>query len=274
MEAVCLGERAPPGTDLPPGRRTAGPAAPRPPLPGQRQAIRAVGDGTPAASAASMTPPDTFTELARRLAREGAGSSCDAEAARLGSSAATARPPRARVLRRAALGLAMAARQLGRLGTSSRTAPFRPIGLRGAAAAGAVALASGRLRLAELIGLAAAEAAPDSPAGLRLAGQALFAQARYPAAERALAAALALDPLDAFSRALHAEALLFGGEPRAGRRALASLRLRGEEAAPLACALERAVRVGALGGRAGLPGGATGGGPSRPPQASEKAVAP
>jgi predicted Zn-dependent protease len=196
----------------------------------------------------AMTPPDTFTELARRLAREGAGAACDAEAARLMACAAAARPPRARVLRRAALGLAMAARLLGRLGTSTRTAPFRPIGLRGAAAAGAVALAAGRIRLAELIGLAAAEAAPDSPAGLRLAGQALFAQGRYPAAERALAAALAQDPLDAFSRALHAEALLFGGEPQAAWRALASLRLRGEEAAPLACALERAVRLGALRG--------------------------
>jgi tetratricopeptide (TPR) repeat protein len=194
-----------------------------------------------------MIPTDTFTELARRLAREGAGAACDAEATRL-MTCATARPARARALRRGALGLAMAARLLGRLGGSSCTAPFRPVGLRGAVAAGAVALAAGRTRQAELIGLAAAEAAPDSPAGLRLAGQALFAQGRFQAAERALAAALAQDPLDAFSRALHAEALLFAGEREAGWRALASLRLRGEAAAPLACALERAVRAGALRG--------------------------
>lgn len=202
-----------------------------------------------------MTPPDTFTELARRLAREGAGAACDAEADRLLAGAASLRRSRgatarvrARVLRRGALGLAMAARLLDRLGPSSRTAPFRPFGLRGAVAAGSVALAAGRLRQAELIGLAAAEAAPDSPAGLRLAGQALFAQGRFPAAERALAAALAQDPLDAFSRTLHAEALLFTGERAAGWRALARLRLRGDEAAPLAAALERALRLGALRG--------------------------
>lgn len=202
-----------------------------------------------------MTPPDTFTELARRLAREGAGAACDAEATRLMHQATAVRPPRARVLRRGALGLAMAARLLSRLGECPRAAPFRPVGLRGAVAAGTVALAAGRARQAELIGLAAAEAAPDSPAGLRLAGQAIFAQGRFLAAERALAAALAQDPLDAFSRALHAEALLFAGEPEAGWRALASLRLRGEEAAPLACALERAVRTGALrrAGKAGSP---------------------
>jgi predicted Zn-dependent protease len=197
-----------------------------------------------------MTPPDTFTELARRLAREGAGGACDAQAELLMARAHAVPRPRARVLRRGALGLAMAARLLARLGLSPRAAPFRPVGLRGAVAAGSVALAAGRARQAELIGLAAAEAAPDSPAGLRLAGQALFAQGRFPAAERALAAALAQDPLDAFSRALHAEALLFAGDREAGRRLLASLRLRGEEAAPLACALERAVRMGAL-GRAG-----------------------
>jgi predicted Zn-dependent protease len=195
-----------------------------------------------------MTTPDTFTELARRLAREGAGAACDAEANRLMTLAAAVARPHARPLRRAALGLALAARLLDRLGPSSRRAPFRPIGLRGAVAAGSVALAAGRLRQAELVGLAAAGAAPDSPAGLRLAGQAILAQGRYLAAERVLAAAVAQDPLDAFSRALHAEALLFAGRREAGRRALASLRLRGEEAAPLACALERAEGLGALRG--------------------------
>ncbi len=195
-----------------------------------------------------MTSSDTFTDLARRLAREGAGAACDAEAARLMALAPGAPRGRARTLRRAALGLAMAARRLAALGGEGPIAPFRPIGLRGAVAAGAVALAAGRLKQAELIGLATAEAAPDSPAGLRLAGQALFAQARYAAAVRILEAAVAQDPLDGFSRALHAEALLFAGEREAAWRALASLRRRGEEAAPLACALERACRAGALRG--------------------------
>jgi tetratricopeptide (TPR) repeat protein len=193
-----------------------------------------------------MAPPDTFTELARRLAREGAGSACDTQAAVLMARATTEAPDRARVLRRAAIGLGMAARVLARLGASSSVAPFRPIGLRGAVAAGNVALAGGRARQAELIGLAAAEAAQDSPAGLRLAGQALFAQGRYPAAVRTLACAIAQDPLDAFSRALHAEALLFAGERAAGQRALRSLFLRGEEGAPLALALGRALASSAL----------------------------
>jgi len=210
-----------------------------------------------------MTPPDTFTELARRLAREGAGAACDAQAEVLMQRASAVGPARARVLRRAALGLAMAARRLAALGGGGRIAPFRPIGLRGAVAAGAVALASGRLRQAELIGLAAAEAAPDSPAGLRLAGQALFAQGRYLASVKALAGAVAQDPLDAFSRALHAEALLFAGEREAGWRALGSLRARGEEAAPLACALERALRSGALRGAGAGPGSAPGSGRAR-----------
>jgi hypothetical protein len=193
-----------------------------------------------------MVPPDTFTELARRLAREGAGLACDAEADRLMLAASAVPRPCARPLRRAALGLAMAARLLLRLGGPGPRAPFRPVGLRGAIAAGTAALAAGRARQAELIGLAAAEAAPDSPAGLRLAGQALFAEGRHGAAARTLGGALALDPLDAFTRALHAEALLFSGEREAAWRALASLRLRGEEAAPLACALDRALRGGAL----------------------------
>jgi tetratricopeptide (TPR) repeat protein len=202
-----------------------------------------------------MTTPDTFTELARRLAHEGAGLSCDAEADRLMLQAGSVTRPRARVLRRAALGLAMAARVLQKLGGPGPgpRAPFRPIGLRGAIAAGSVALAGGRLRQAELIGLAAAAASPDSPAGLRLAGQALFAQGRHATAVSALGEALALDPLDAFTRALHAEALLFSGEREPAWRALISLRHRGEEAAPLACALERALRGGAL-QRAGRPG--------------------
>jgi predicted Zn-dependent protease len=195
-----------------------------------------------------MTSPDTFTELARRLAREGAGGACDAEAAALMDRARMATAARARVLRRAALGLGMAARLLARLGESSRRAPFRPIGLRGAVAVGSVALAAGRARQAELVGLAAAEAAPDSAGGPRLAGQALFAQGRYPGAVRILAEAVARDPADVFSRALHAEALLFAGDRESAGRALRSLDLRGEEAAPLASALARALHLGALRG--------------------------
>jgi tetratricopeptide (TPR) repeat protein len=195
-----------------------------------------------------MTCGDTLTELARRLGHEGAGGACDAEATALMARAKAVPRARARVLRRAAIGLAMAARLLARLGPSTRRAPFRPIGLRGAVAAGGVALAAGRLRQAELIGLAAAEAAPDSPGGPRLAGQALFAQARFRAAVPLLAEAVARDPADAFSRALHAEALLFAGEREAGGRALRALALHGEAAAPLACALSRALRLGALHG--------------------------
>jgi hypothetical protein len=195
-----------------------------------------------------MTPPDTFIEMARRLAREGAGAACDLEANRLMEQAALVSPSRARLLRRAAIGMAIAARALGRLGCGGPVAPFRPIGLRGAVAAGCVALATGRARQAQLIGLAAAQAAPDSPAGLRLAGQAFFAQGRFGAALRALAGAIAQDPLDPHTRALHAEALLFSGEREAGWRALSLARMRGGASEPLAAALELALRSGALRG--------------------------
>ena len=193
-----------------------------------------------------MTPPDTFIEMARRLAREGAGAACDLEADRLMSRARQLSTARARSQRRAAIGLCIAARALYRLSPGGPVPGFRPVGLRGAIAAGSLALARGRARQAELIGLAAAEAAPDSPAGLRLAGQALFAQGRFARAVVALSSAIARDPFDAFTRALHAEALLFSGEREAGWRALSLARVRGGEQAPLARALELAVRTGAL----------------------------
>jgi predicted Zn-dependent protease len=193
-----------------------------------------------------MSPPDTFEEMARRLARGGAGAACDLEADRLMARARQLPTPRARTLRRAAIGLAIAARALHQLSPGGPVPAFRPVGLRGAIATGSLALARGRTRQAELIGHAAAAAAPDSPAGLRLAGQALFAQGRFEQAARTLAAAIARDPLDAFTRALHAEALYFSGEREAGWRALSLARARGGEPTPLAMALELAIRTGAL----------------------------
>jgi tetratricopeptide (TPR) repeat protein len=193
-----------------------------------------------------MTLPDTFVETARRLAREGAGAACDLEADRLMARARHLPTPRARSLRRAAIGLTIAARALYQLAPCGPVPGFRPIGLRGAIAAGSLALASGRTRQAELIGLAAAAAAPDSPAGLRLAGQALFAQGRFEPAARALSEAIARDPFDGFTRALHAEALVFSGEHQAGWRALSLARGRGGEPVALARALELALRTGAL----------------------------
>jgi predicted Zn-dependent protease len=193
-----------------------------------------------------MTRPDTFMEMARRLAREGAGAACDLEADRLMARARQLPTRKGRSLRRAAIGLVIAARALYRLSPGGPVPAFRPVGLRGAIAAGSLALASGRTRQAELIGLAAAAAAPDSPAGLRLAGQALFAQERFEPAVRALSAAIARDPFDAFTRALHAEALVFSGEHQAGWRALSLARGRGGEPVALAQVLDLAIRTGAL----------------------------
>jgi predicted Zn-dependent protease len=193
-----------------------------------------------------MTPPDTFSALTLRLARAGAGAACDLEADRLMASAGHLPIPRARTLRRAAIGLAIAARALYQLSPGGPIPAFRPLGLRGAIAAGSLALARGRSRRAELIGLAAAAAAPDRPAGLRLAGQALFAQGRFGPAVEALSAAISRDPFDGFTRALHAEALLFSGEHDAGRRALSRARGLAGEAEGLARALELALRTGAL----------------------------
>lgn len=196
----------------------------------------------------------SFEDLARALAAQGAAPSCSAEADRLDARAAAEPPLRAEPLRRAARGLRIAARLLEPLAPGAESSPFRPVGLRGAVAAGYLALSGGRAGQAELIGLGASEAAPDRTAGLRLAGEALFAQGRYGPAVRAHRGALAVAPDDPTSQALLAEALWFAGERVAARAMLAALRARAE-AGPLAEALEEAVRVGGL-ARAGLAGGA------------------
>jgi Flp pilus assembly protein TadD len=198
-----------------------------------------------------MSDIGTFQELARALAQAGAAESCAAQAAVLDARAGVEPEGRTEALHRAARGLRVAARILSQLAPSSAVAPFRPIGLRGALAAGHLALASGRAAQAELVGEGIAEAAPWSPAGLRLVGQALFAQGRFHLAVRALRGALAVSQDDPLTRALHAEALWFAGERLAARCALAMLR-SAERRDPLAAALDEAVRARALDG-AGRP---------------------
>ena len=200
-----------------------------------------------------MSLSETFRDLACRLAREGAAPACAAQVDALLVRADREPPLRAGAIRRAARGLRIAARVLDELAPGAREAPFRPVGLRGAVAAGHVALAAGDAAEAELIGAGAAEAAPDSPAGLRLVGQALFAQARYGLAVRALRGALAADHADAFTRSLHVEALWFSGEREAARCALAGLRGLDVEGARLAAALHEAIGSGALGRAGGAP---------------------
>ena len=195
-----------------------------------------------------MPDPITFEDLARGCAREGAAASCAAQACALDVRAGLEPPARAEALRRGARGLRVAARLLSPLAPSVAVAPFRPVGLRGAIAAGHVALAAGRFAQAELVGSGVAEAAPRCPAGLRLVGQALFAQGRFALSVRALRGALAADPDDPFTRALHAEALWFAGEREAARCALAAGRSRNDG---LAVALEAAIRSGALEGAGG-----------------------
>ncbi|HET8542822.1 MAG TPA: hypothetical protein VFL83_23310 [Anaeromyxobacter sp.] len=196
-----------------------------------------------------MSHTVTFQEMARGYARQGAAASCAAQACALDVRAGVEPALRAEALRRGARGLRIAARLLAQLAPDVGVAPFRPTGLRGAIAAGHVALAAGRLAQAELVGSGAAEAAPRSPAGLRLVGQALFAQGKFALAVRALRGALAVAPDEPFTRALHAEALWFAGEREAARRALASA--RGAAGGPLGAALDAAIRCGALDGAGG-----------------------
>ena len=198
-----------------------------------------------------MADTDTFRDQARRLARDGAAGACAAEASALLVRAARERALRAEAIRRAARGLVAAARSLEELAQGAPDGRFRPVGLRGAIAAGHLAIALGRPDRAELIGSGAAEAAPDSPAGLRLVGEALFAQGQPMLAIRALRGALAVDPHDGLTRALHVEALWFAGEREAARCALAGLRGLDLEAARLAAALGEAIASGAL-DRAGV----------------------
>lgn len=197
-----------------------------------------------------MPSTDTFLDLARRLAAAGAGAACAAEAAGLESRARLEPAAAADPLRRAARGLRIAARLLDALAPSAPGAPFRPLGLRGAIAVGHLALVEGRPAQAELLGRAAAEAAPDSAAGLRLAGQALLAQNRCDEAVEALQAAFAREPVGPGARqgrALVAEALLFAGDRAAAHALLVGL---GPSEAPddLATALLEALRAGALAG--------------------------
>ncbi len=194
---------------------------------------------------------ETFHHLASRLAREGAAAACAAEASAIEARSHRLPPLRAEASCRGARGLRIAARILEQLAPPDREAPFRPVGLRGAIAAGHVALAAGRPAQAEMVGSGAAEAAPDSPAGLRLVGQALFAQGRHVLALRALRGALAADPTDPVTRALHVEALWFAGERDQARRALASLRGLDLDGARFAAALGEAIRSGALDRAAG-----------------------
>lgn len=194
-----------------------------------------------------MSDIATFHELARALAEAGAASSCAAQASVLDARAAVEPHARIEALHRGARGLRVAARILSQLGPSSAVAAFRPVGLRGALAAGHLALAAGRAAQAELVGSGLAEAAPRSPAGSRLVGQALFAQGKFHLAVRALRGALAVSQDDPFTRALHAEALWFAGERLAARCAIAMLRSAARDD-PLGAALDEAVRAGALEG--------------------------
>jgi len=194
-----------------------------------------------------MSELPTFEDLARGFAEVGAASSCAAQASCLDARATVEPAARAEPLRRAARGLRVAARLLSQLAPSSDVAPFRPVGLRGAVAAGHLALASGRTAQAELVGSGIAEAAPRSPAGLRLVGQSLFAQGKFHLAVRALRGALAADADDPFTRALHAEALWFAGEQVAARCAVAMLRSAAKDDR-LGAALDAAIRLGALDG--------------------------
>ncbi len=201
-----------------------------------------------------MTDIETFEDVARRAAAEGAAAECAAEAAELERRAALLPRLRAEALGRAGRGLRLAHRLLRPLASAAQPQGrgFTRAGRRGALAAGHLALAQGRPAHAELIGEGLHEAAPRHPAGLRLVGQALLAQGRYRPAVRAYRGALALDPDDGYTRALHAEALWLAGEREMALGALAALREGGGPAASLAAALQEAFDSGAIPGR--LPG--------------------
>ncbi len=201
-----------------------------------------------------MTDAQTFEDLARRAAADGAAAECAAEAVELERRSALLPRLRGEALLRAARGLRLAQRLLGPLAPGARweARGFTRAGRRGALAAGHLALAQGRPGHAELIGEGLHEAAPRQPAGLRLQGAALLAQGRYRPAVRAFRGALALDPDDGYGRALHAEALWLAGEREMAMGALAALREGGAPAAALAAALAEAFQTGAIPAR--LPG--------------------
>lgn len=194
-----------------------------------------------------MTPPDTFEEMARRLAQAGAAWGCTVEAETLGRRAEAAAGNDSGQSGVGARGLRIAARILEQLapGAAGRP-PFRPLGLRGAVLAGHVALAGGRPAQAEAIGRAISAAAPDCSAGVRLVGQALFAQGRFALAVEALREALAVDADDGVTRALHAESLWFSGRKEEAENGFARVVAAGGDGARLAEALWYAARCGAL----------------------------
>jgi hypothetical protein len=194
-----------------------------------------------------MSAASTFFELARTFAEAGAAESCAVQACALEARATIEPSHRAEPLRSGARGLRVAARILGQVARSDAVTPFHPVGIRGALAAGHLALAEGRAAQAELVGAGIAEAAPRCAGGLRLVGQALFAQGKFYPAVRALRGALAADAGDPFTRALHAEALWFAGERLAARCAVAMLR-SADEGDAFGAALEAAIRSGALDG--------------------------
>lgn len=183
---------------------------------------------------------------------EGGSSSCAREAERLAAHAALAGGEDTSGAGEAARGLRIAARILEGLAPgASGSPPFRPTGLRGAVLAGHIALAGGRNEQAALIGRGIAAVAPDSPAGLRLLGQARFAQGRFLQAELALREARDVDPSDTVTRALLAETLWFAGRTEAAEEEFARVVARGGEGARLAESLWFAARIGAIAGGAG-----------------------
>jgi hypothetical protein len=206
--------------------------------------------GIAAAHRRRMTrEPTTFEEMARGFARAGASPRALRRRARWtrgrSSSLSFAR-------KRSSPERAACASQRDPFAArpSRLVAPFRPLGLRGAVAAGHVALAAGRAVQAELIGAGIAEAAPRSPAGLRLVGEALFAQGKFVLAVRALRGALSAAADDPFTCALHAEALWFAGERTAARAESPPLRASGR-AISLASVFESVAASGALDGVGG-----------------------
>ena len=198
-----------------------------------------------------MTETQTFEDIARRAAAEGAAAECALEALELERRSTLLPRLRGEALLRAARGLRLAQRLLRPLAPAARSEArgFTRAGRRGALAAGHLALVQGRPAHAELIGEALHEAAPRHPVGLRLVGQALLAQGRYRPAVRAFRGALALDPGDGYGRALHAEALWLAGDREMALGALAALREGGGPAAALAAALQEAFESGAIPGR-------------------------
>jgi len=190
-----------------------------------------------------MNTPDGFESMAGRLARAGAARSCAGEAETLTRRAEAAGGEETACVGLAARGLRIAARILeGLAPAATGEPPFRPLGLRGAVLAGHLALAEGRPGQAELIGRGAAAAAPDSPAGLRLVGEALFAQGRFELAEAALREARAVDEADGVTRALHAEALWFCGRTDEAEVDFARVVAQGGDGGRLAEALWLAAR--------------------------------